>query len=162
MSERGMPRWCWEDLTVGRVIETGARSITAEEIKAFAVLYDPQDMHIDEEAARHTMMGGLCASGWHTACLMFRMIYDSWLHDSSSMGSPGIDEIRWHKPVRPGETLIARVTVLERRISKSKPDRGFTTCLFEVFTAPDTCVMTLKSSFILGLRDPAAAPASAS
>jgi acyl dehydratase len=150
-----MPKWCWEDLTVGRVFETGPRLITAEEIKAFATLYDPQDMHLDEELARHTMMGGLCASGWHTACLMFRMIHDDWVHDSSSMGSPGIDEIRWTKPVRPGEHLTTRVTVLDRRVMQSKPDRGLTSCLFEVFTAPDHCVMSLRSSFILGLRAPA-------
>src|SRR5262249_13425398 len=136
-----MPKWCWEDLTVGRVVETPARRITAAEIKAFAVLYDPQDMHTDEEAARHTMMGGLCASGWHTECLMFRMVYDGWVHDSSSMGSPGIDEIRWLKPVRPDDMLTTRITVLERRVSKSKPDRGLTTCRFEVF-AQETLVMT--------------------
>lgn len=151
-----MPRWCWEDLTVGRVLESPARRITAAEIKAFAALYDPQDMHLDEEAARHTMVGGLCASGWHTASLMFRMIYDAWLHDSTSMGSPGIEEIRWHKPVRPEAMLTTRVTVLERRRSQSKPDRGFTTALFEVFTAPDNRVMTLRSIFMLGLRDPSA------
>ena len=96
--------------------------VTADDIKEFAVEYDPQPMHVDEEAAKHTMIGGLCASGWHTCSMMMRIVVDGYLGNSSSMGSPGVEEVRWMKPVRPGDRLRVRATFLETRESQ-KPAR---------------------------------------
>jgi acyl dehydratase len=100
-------------------------------------------MHLDEEAARHTMLGGLGASGWHTCGIMMRLIADGFLLDTASMGSPGIDELNWFKPVRPGDTLNVRATVQSARASQSKPDRGFVSFLYEVFNARGERVLAM-------------------
>jgi acyl dehydratase len=147
-----MPTLHWEDFTVGVVAEYGAHVVTVEEIKAFAADFDPQPMHLDEAAARATMMGGLCASGWHTCCLMMRMIADGFLLRSSSMGGVGIDEIKWLIPVRPGDRLRVRARVLDTRASRSRPELGFVKFLFEVVTAPGACVMTMSTSLMFGRR----------
>ncbi|WP_144184063.1 MaoC family dehydratase [Elioraea rosea] len=113
----------FEDYTVGHVVTFGSRTVTAEEIIAFARDYDPQSFHLSEEGGRATPYGGLIASGWHTASLTMRMLADTAV-SRHGLGSPGLDELRWLKPVRPGDTLSVRVTVLETRPSQSKPDRG--------------------------------------
>lgn len=113
----------FEDYTPGHVVTFGSRTVTAEEIIAFARDYDPQSFHLSEEGGRATPYGGLIASGWHTASLTMRMLADNAV-SRHGLGSPGLDELRWLKPVRPGDTLSVRVTVLEARRSQSKPDRG--------------------------------------
>ena len=117
-------RYYWEDFTPGRVFEHGSRTLSQDEIIAFARDWDPQRFHIDPEAAKETPYGGVIASGWHTGCVMMRLMCDAYLNESSCIGSPGIDEWRFAAPVRPGDTLRYRATVLEARTSASKPDRG--------------------------------------
>jgi acyl dehydratase len=148
-----VPRLYWEDFNPGHVTEFGPRLVTRDEIVEFAAEFDPQPMHLDDEAARATMLGGLSASGWHGCCIMMRMIVDSFLLDSSSMGAPGIDEVRWLRPIRPGEQLILRTTVLETRVSKSKPDRGFVKFQFELIDAGRNPMTTLTTSLMMGRRD---------
>jgi acyl dehydratase len=113
-----------DDLAPGQVHPLGQRRLSAEEIVAFARDWDPQPFHIDHAAAEQSIYGGLIASGWHTACVFMRLFADGFLQDAEAMGSPGIDELRWLRPVRPGDTLKARVEVLEVRPSGSRPDRG--------------------------------------
>ena len=148
-----MSKLYWEDFVPGRVTEHGPRLITREEIVGFAAEFDPQPMHLDEEAARGTMLGGLSASGWHACCILMRMSADGFVLNSSSMGAPGVDEVRWLAPIRPGDQLTLRVTVLETRASKSRPDMGFVRCQFELSRAPGVPVMTLTTSLMMGRRD---------
>ena len=147
-----MAKLYWEDFSAGQVTVYGPRRITAEEIKAFAVQFDPQPMHIDEEAARHTMLGGLCASGWHTCAILMRLIADGFLLNSSSMGGPGCEEVKWLAPVRPNDELSARARVLSTRPSNSKSDRGFVKFLFEVVNGAGACVLTLTTDLMFGRR----------
>jgi len=144
----------FEDFKPGSVTEYGPRVVTREEILSFAAEFDPQPMHLDEEAARQTMLGGLSASGWHTCCLMMRMIADGFILNSSSMGANAVDEVKWHAPVRPGDALTVRATVLETRASKNRPSMGIVSMLFEVFTGKGQKVMTMKSPLLMALRDP--------
>ena len=111
-------------IAVGDIHDYGSHTFTAEEIKTFAGAFDPQPFHIDEEAARRSPFGGLIASGWHTASLCMRLVVALLGPDSGSLGSPGVDELRWLKPVRPGDELSVRAEVLEANPSRSKPDRG--------------------------------------
>jgi acyl dehydratase len=152
----------WEDFAAGNVARYGPRTITREEILAFAAEFDPQPMHADEEAARATMLGGLVASGWHTCALAMRMMADGFVLASASMGSPGVDEVRWLRPVRPGDTLMVRSTVLETRPSASRPGMGFIKFRHEMLDQADNCVMTLVSSMMIARRGftPASAMAS--
>jgi acyl dehydratase len=153
----------WEDFVAGSVARYGPRTITRAEIVAFAAEFDPQPMHADEEAARATMLGGLAASGWHTCALLMRMIADGFVLASNSMGSPGVEEVRWLKPVRPGDRLTARATVLETRPSNSRPGMGFVKFRYEMLDQSDGCVMTLVSTMMIARRGftPASAMASA-
>ena len=150
-----MSKAYWEDFTAGSVSEYGPRLVTREEIIAFAAEFDPQPMHLDEDAARLSMLGGLAASGWHSCCLLMRMMTDGFLLDSSSMGAPGVDEVRWLKPVRPGDRLTLRVQVIETRASKSRPDMGLVTFGFELLNQNGGTVMTLRTSIMFGRRQPA-------
>jgi len=154
-----VPKLYFEDFHVGDVTEFGPRRVSREEIIAFAAQFDPQPMHMDEEAARHTMLGGLAASGWHTCSVMMRMLTDGFLLDAASMGSPGIDEVKWLRPVRPGDSLTVRGTVQSARASRSKPDRGFVTFLWEVFNDRGERVMTMICPQMMQRRDPAGAAA---
>jgi acyl dehydratase len=137
-------KYYWEDLYAGKVIELGPRQVTRDEIIEFARRYDPQPFHTDEAAAKHSIYGGLIASGWHTCAMMMRMLYDGLLVHASSLGSPGVDSVRWLKPVRPGDTLRSRMTVVEARPSRSKPDRGTIKSKWEVFNQSDELVMTME------------------
>jgi acyl dehydratase len=114
----------FDDFAPGQVYLLGRRTLTHDEIVAFAREWDPQPFHLDEQAAAASIYGGLIASGWHTVCVFMRLFADGLLNRSAAMGSPGVDEVRWLRPVRPGDTLEARIEVLEVRPSRSKPDRG--------------------------------------
>jgi acyl dehydratase len=138
-----VPKFYFEDFSTDWTAEYGPRRVTREEIVGFAAQYDPQPMHLDEEAARQTMLGGLAASGWHTCAIMMKMIADGLLLDTASMGAPGIDEVKWLRPVRPGNSLTVRGSVTAVRASQSKQDRGFVTFFWEVFNDRDERVMTL-------------------
>lgn len=117
-------KYYWEDFEVGSTREFGGIELTREAIIGFAREYDPQPFHVDEEAARHSMFGGLIASGWQTCALAMRMMCDAYLLEAASVGSPGVDNLRWIKPVRPGDVLRVRTTVLEARPLESKPHLG--------------------------------------
>ncbi len=151
-----MPKLYFEDFAAGQVAEYGDMLVSADEIKEFAAEFDPQPMHLDDEAAKATIVGGLCASGWHTCAMMMRIVVDGYLGDSSSMGSPGVEEVRWLAPVRPGDRLRVRATILDVREPKSRPDFGFVRTKFEVLNAAGTCVMHSTTSLMLGRRTPRA------
>ena len=126
-------QWYWEDMQVGQVRELGHATLTREEIINFANQFDPQPFHLDEEAARQSVFGGLCASGWHTCSLAMRLMVTNFLCHTSSMGSPGLENIRWLKPVFPGDTLRLQSSVLETRPMGKRPDIGMTRNLWEMF-----------------------------
>jgi acyl dehydratase len=146
----------WEDFIVGSVAEFGSRLVTREEIIAFAAEFDPQPMHMDEEFARSTMLGGLAASGWHTCAIEMRMIVDGFMGDSDSMGSPGIDEVRWIKPVRPGDRLTLRRTILEARPLRSRPEWGLVRFRFELINQAGETVMRQENINMFGRRQASA------
>jgi acyl dehydratase len=114
----------WDDIKEGDVVELGSRIMEKDRMVAFAREFDPQPFHTDEKAAEASIWGGLIASGWLTGSTLMRLFYDGFLKDTASMGSPGIDELRWLKPVRPGDTLHTELEVAEKIPSRSKPDRG--------------------------------------
>src|SRR5271169_4225865 len=142
----------FEDYVEGDVHQFGPITVEQDEVIAFAKRFDPQMMHTDPEAAKHTPFGGLIASGWHTAGLMMRLYVEHYLTHVASLASPGLDELRWLKPVRPGDRLSVRVTVLKATPSKSKPDRGVVTSFIEVFDQADEVVMTLKAVNMIARR----------
>lgn len=142
--ERSSPRFAFEDFFVGSVIACGPRTVTPEEIIAFATQFDPQPFHVDADAAKRSIYGGLIASGWHTASMVMRMGCDAYLLDSTSMGSPGIDELRWIKPTRAGDTIRADLVTLEVRPSKSKPDRGVVVSEWRVYNQHEERIMTMR------------------
>jgi acyl dehydratase len=142
----------FEDFTPGSIAEYGPRIITRDEIVAFAAEFDPQPMHLDEAAADDSMLGGHAASGWHSCCLLMRMISDGFLLQSSFLGAPGVEEVRWLAPVRPGVALTVRATVLETRPSRSRPDMGLVKFRFELVDAAGTRLLTLTVSPMFGRR----------
>ena len=133
-----------EDFTPGQEIELGSLSVSKEEIIAFAIQFDPQPFHIEEDAAKETIYGGLIASGWHTVSLHMRLLADGLLANAASMGSPGVDEVRWLKPVRPGDTLSSRGVVNEVVPSRSKPDRGMLKTTYEMYNQNGEIVLSMK------------------
>ena len=144
----------WEDFKVGEVEQIGGKRVDKDEIIAFARQYDPQPFHIDEAAAKQSMYGGLIASGWHTCAMVMRMMCDAYMLRSASVGSPGIDNLKWLKPVRPGDTINARRTTLETRESKSRPDIGIVNNLWEVFNQDGEMVMTMRGYGMFRRRNP--------
>jgi acyl dehydratase len=134
----------FEDYTPGTIFDCGSITVDPAEIVAFAKRYDPQYFHTDPEAAKRSAFGGLIASGWQTAGLAMRLLVEGYLSGVASLGSPGIDELRWIKPVRPGDVLQVRVTVLEAKRSRSKPDRGIVHSLIEVINQNGESVMSFK------------------
>ncbi len=133
----------WEDLVDSGETVLGTTSVSKEEIIEYARRYDPQVFHVDEQAARMTIHGGLIASGFHTCSLVIRVMCDAFLLDSANLGSPGIDELRWTKPVRPGDVLTVKRTLLESRPS-SKPERGLLRFLITVANQHGETVMTMR------------------
>jgi acyl dehydratase len=125
----------FEDFPVGEVVEFGDYLVTAEEIVEFAREFDPQPFHVDEEAAKASLLGGLSASGWHVCAIIMRMMVDGYYGRTASMGSTGIDDMQWIKPVRPGDRLSCRRTTLEARISAKRPEMGIVTLRYEIFDA---------------------------
>lgn len=142
----------FEDYPEGAVYEFGSLAVSAAEIIDFACRFDPQPMHIDPAAAAAGPFGGLIASGWHTAGLMMRLMVEHFLPRAASLGSPGIDELRWLKPVRPGDVLRIRARIVEARPSRSQPDRGILRTFVEVLNQKDETVMTLKAVNLLHRR----------
>lgn len=151
-----MPRFAFEDLSPGRVFDYGAYPVTKDEILAYAREFDPQPCHIDEEAAKQTLLGGLSASGWHTAAILFRMTWDGWLHDSTAMGAPGVEEVRWLKPVQAGDVLHVHAEVREARASRSRPETGLVLIEMQVINQRGETVMIQRNFAIFACRETAA------
>ncbi len=147
-------KYYWEDFYSGQVLEIGGYSLSEREIVEFARKYDPQPFHIDSEKAKQTFFGGLIASGWQTASLCMRMICDLYLLEAASLGSPGVDEVRWVKPVRPGDTLRLKATVLETRASASRPDMGTMRARSEVYNQHGELVMHMSGVGMFRRRTP--------
>lgn len=144
-------RW-YEDYVPGEVYEYGSITVTEEEILRFAGEFDPQSIHTDPRAAAQGPFGGLIASGWHTCAVMMRLYADHYVSRVASLASPGIDELRWVRPVRPGDTLSLRTTVKEARLSRSKPDRGLVRTAIEVLDQHGDTVLTMTAINILRCR----------
>ena len=145
----------WEDLRPGSVHELGTTSVTAEEIKEFARRYDPQPFHVDEEAAKHSIFGGLCASGWQTCALAMRLSVDNFLRHSTSQGSPGLENLRWMKPVYPGDVLTLRYVILESRPMRKRPDTGMVRSRWEMFNQRGEQVLQMEGWGMFRRREPA-------
>jgi len=144
----------WEDFKVGEVEQIGGKKVERDEVIAFAKQFDPQPFHVDETAAKASMYGGLIASGWHTCAMVMRMMCDAYMLQSASVGSPGIDNLKWLKPVRPGDTLRAQRTTLESRTSKSRPEIGIVSNLWEVFNQEGEMVMSMQGYGMFRRRNP--------
>lgn len=147
--------YCWEDFAPGRVFELGSTRVEREAVLAFARDFDPQPFHLDDAAAEASLFGRLAASGWHTCAMVMRLMCDGYLNDSASLGSPGIDELRWLKPVYPGDTLHVRMEVLESRPMKSKPHVGLVLSRWRVTNQDGVDVMTMQGWGMFGRRTPA-------
>ena len=143
----------FEDYTPGQVHELGTVTVSEAEIIDFARQFDPQYFHIDPEKAKSSRFGGIIASGWHTIGVTMRLYVDHFLSHVASLASPGIDEIRWPNPVRPGDILKVRVSVLEARPSGSKPDRGVVRAKIEAINQRDEQVLSMIGISILGRRE---------
>ncbi len=149
----------WEDFPVGSVREFGAMPVTREAVLEFASRYDPQPFHLDDAAAAASLFGKLSASGWHTCAMAMRMMCDGYLLRSTSLGSPGIDHVKWHQPVYPGDTLSVRFTVLETRPMASRPDVGLVRSRNEVLNQHGAVVQSMEAWGMFRRRHPAGASA---
>lgn len=147
----------FEDIEVGRTASFGHYEVTREEVMAFAAKYDPQPFHLDDAAAAQTHFGRLSASGWHTCAMTMSMLVENLKENrQAGLGSPGVDELRWKKPVYPGDTLRVETTVLEKRRSKSRPEMGIFKSKLRVFNQNDEPVLEMVSNGLVQVRDPAA------
>jgi acyl dehydratase len=144
-------RW-FEDYPKGAVFELGSVAVDEDEVIAFARRYDPQPFHVDPHAAKDSFFGGLVASGWHTGSLMMRLLALRYLSPASSLGSPGIDDLRWLRPVRPGDVLSVRASVIDANRSRSRPDRGVVLTAIEVRNQDDEPVMTMRAVNLVRCR----------
>ena len=142
----------FEDFNPGDTFELGEIAVTEAEVLEFARRYDPQPFHIDHDAAARSMFGGLIASGWHTASLYMGLLVRGLLHDVASLGAGGLDELRWLKPVRPGDVLRARFTIVSKKVSERHPTRGTFLNRGEMFNQKGECVMTLRWPALVGRR----------
>jgi acyl dehydratase len=134
----------FEDIQLGLLGTFGPHHVSREDIVAFATEYDPQPMHLDEEAAKHTLLKGLAGSGWHMCALLMRISWDGFIQRIASSGAPGVDEVRWVSPLRPGDDLTVTVEVLEKRESKSRPELGFVTLMNDMRNASGQTLMTAR------------------
>lgn len=150
---RPSPRFHWEDFPAGSVREFGAMPVTREATIAFASQFDPQPFHLEDEAAAASLFGRLSASGWHTAAMAMRMICDDHLLQTASLGSPGIDQLRWLKPVYPGDTLSVRLEVLEARTMASRPGVGLVKSRWTVYNQAREAVMSMEGWGMMRRRD---------
>ena len=145
----------FEDFPVGEVVTYGAYRLTVEDLVGFAREYDAQPFHLDDEAARKTMLGGLAASGWHACAILMRLNCDGFLNAATSRGAPGVEEVKWLAPLRPGVLLSVRRTTLEARASRSRPDMGLVRFFFELIADGETAVMSQKGYIMFGRRQAA-------
>lgn len=155
IQDNNAPRWTFDDLTPGRVIPLGSRTVTREEILAFAGRFDPQPMHLDEDAARGSLVGGLSASGFHTCGIMMRLMTDGYIGDSTMQGSPGVERISWPHPVHPGDTLTGTCHVLEGRLSKSRPGLGLVGCRHTLANQDGRLVLDMRGVALYLTREAA-------
>ena len=144
--------WYFEDFYPGQEIELGTRTVSEEEIIAFAAQFDPQPIHVDHEAAAASIYGGVIASGWHTCSMMMRLVVDGLMAGASSMGSPGLDKVRWHLPVRAGDTLRVKYVTSAVKASASRPDRGVVWSSWQAFNQRDELVCTIEGMGMFGRR----------
>jgi acyl dehydratase len=145
----------WEDMATGQVRDLGTISPTREDIIAFASQFDPQPFHLDDEAGKASVFGGLCASGWHTCSMAMRLMVTNFLHETSSLGSPGLENIKWTKPVYPNDTLRLQTTVLETKAMGRRPDVGTTRNLWEMFNQHGEKVLQMEGWGMFRRRYPA-------
>jgi len=145
----------WEDMAVGQVRDLGTISPSREEIIAFASQFDPQPFHLDDAAGEASVFGGLCASGWHTCSLAMRLMVTNFLHETASLGSPGLENIQWKKPVYPNDTLRLQTTVLETKPMGRRPNVGMTRNLWEMFNQHGDKVLHMEGWGMFRRRHPA-------
>jgi acyl dehydratase len=150
------PRICWEDLQVGSTMDLGSLSPTAEEIIAFASQFDPQPFHLSEEGGKASLFGGLCASGWHTCAMAMRLMVTNFLSDSSSLGSPGMENLKWLKPVYPGDVLRLEQHIIESRPMSSRPDVGLIRSQWTMFNQHGDKVLQMEGYGMFRRREAAA------
>lgn len=143
----------FEDYELGAVYEFGTVTVTEPEIIEFAKRFDPQPFHVDPELAKQTIYGGIIASGWHTGSILMRLLVDNFISSIAGMGSPGVDQMRWPIPVRGGDELSIRITVAEKRRSKSKPDRGIMKNFTELLNQNGEVVMEMQGISFVRCRD---------
>jgi acyl dehydratase len=148
---------CFEDFPPGHFGSYGPRHVTREEILAFAAEFDPQPMHLDEEAAKRSMLKGLSGSGWHLCSVMMRMMFDGYIGNTASLGSPGVSELKWLAPFRPGDDLMLEVDVAEARVSRSRPQTGIVTFKCSVRNAAGQVLAEMTSPIIVKRRAAAVA-----
>ena len=149
------PKFYWEDFAVGQVRDLGSISATREDIIAFARQFDPQPFHLDDEAAKASVFGGLCASGWHTCSMAMRLMVTNFLQNTASLGSPGLEGIKWLKPVFPDDVLRLQTTVLETKPMGRRPDVGMTRNLWEMFNQQGDKVLHMEGWGMFRRRTPA-------
>ena len=147
-------RYYWEDLEPGSTRDLGSVTPTADDIRAFAAQFDPQPFHLDDEAGRQSVFGGLCASGWHTCAMAMRLTVDNFLRESSSMGSPGLEKLNWLQPVHPGDTLRLSHTILESRPLRSKPDIGLVRSSWDMVNQRGEKVLHMEGYVMFRRRQP--------
>jgi acyl dehydratase len=143
----------FDDFRPGRFGTFGPRHVTREEILAFAAEFDPQPMHLDEAVASRSMLKGLSGSGWHLCSIVMRMMFDGFIGNTASLGSPGVNEMRWLAPLRPGDDLMLDVDVVEARISRSRPETGIVTFKCAVRNAADQALCVMVSPIMVRRRD---------
>ena len=148
-------KYYWEDFKVGERMVLGTKTFSEDEIIGFAKQFDPQVFHVDKELAKQSYFGGIIASGWHTCAIAMRLMCDAYLNESASIGSPGVDNIRWLKPVRPGDTLRMERVILESRPSSSKPDIGIVKSRWEAFNQHNERVMSMEGISMFKRREAA-------
>jgi acyl dehydratase len=132
----------FEDFPVGKVLDIGTKHVAEKEVLAFAWTYDPQPFHLDRLEAGRSILGGLAASGWHTCAMLMRMIYDAFIKDTAGMGSPGLESLRWKRPVLVGDTLSGHGRVIDARLSQSRPGMGITRIVYELHNQRGETVLT--------------------
>lgn len=150
-------KYYWEDLPVGTLLDLGSVTPTRDEIIAFAQQFDPQPFHLDDAAAAQSMFGKLCASGWHTCSMAMRLTVDHFLGQAAGQGSPGLDNLRWLKPVFPGDTLSLCLRIIEARPMGSRPEVGLARAKWEMFNQHGEQVLTMEGAFMFRRRAPGAA-----
>ncbi len=149
-------KYYWEDMQAGHVRQLGSITPTREEIIAFATQFDPQPFHLDDEAAKASVFGALCASGWHTCSMAMRLMVTNFTQQAASLGSPGLENIKWLKPVLPNDTLSLQSTVLETRPMNSRPDVGLVRSLWEMYNQHGDKVLHMEGWGMFRRRTPAA------